>query len=175
MPPPPAGYGYGEPPVPGMGGARTASMGQRFLARLVDGAVIGIPAVIVVVIVLAVALAGESDTIEAGGEPSGSVLAAYFTSLGAVLALSALYEVGMIATRGATLGKRALGITVVRESDLRVPGWGPAALRWLIPFVGVVVCWVGALLVYLSPLFDNSGRMQGWHDKVAKTLVVTTR
>jgi hypothetical protein len=41
--------------------------------------------------------------------------------------------------------------------------------------VGALVCFVGALLVYASLLFDRSGRIQGWHDKAAHDLVVKMR
>jgi hypothetical protein len=48
-------------------------------------------------------------------------------------------------------------------------------MRWLLPMIGSFLCYVGALLVYLSPLFDSSGRVQGWHDKAANTLVIGLR
>ena len=64
---------------------------------------------------------------------------------------------------------------VVREQDGGLPGWGQSALRWLIPQVAGLVCGLVTLLVYLSPFFDNTGRQQGWHDKVAKTLVVNSK
>ncbi len=53
-----------------------------------------------------------------------------------------------------------LGIRIVRTEDGRVPGWVPAILRWLVPFVGSFVCGIGQLVVYLSPFFDSSGRRQ---------------
>jgi len=37
------------------------------------------------------------------------------------------------------------------------------------------VCGIGALLVYLSPFFDNTMRFQGWHDKFAETVVISTK
>jgi hypothetical protein len=33
----------------------------------------------------------------------------------------------------------------------------------------------GGVIVYLSPIFDNSRRMQGWHDKAAGDLVIVAR
>ncbi len=34
------------------------------------------------------------------------------------------------------------------------------------------MCGIGALLVYISPFFDNTMRFQGWHDKFAETVVI---
>jgi uncharacterized RDD family membrane protein YckC len=83
-----------------------------------------------------------------------------------------LYEWLMIGITGATLGKRALGLRVVRETTGEVPGVGAAFIRYIIPIVGAFVCYIGALLVYLSPFFDNTGKLQGWHDRAAGTLVI---
>ena len=174
MPPAPP-YGHGEPQVAGLGGVRTASMGQRFVARLLDALIVGIPAAIIIGLVLGTAASNEADTLAAGGSPSAGFVATYFTTILIVAVLSALYEIGLIGTRGATLGKSIMGVKVVREADGQIPGWGPSAMRWLIPFLGSFVCGIGQLVVYLSPFFDNSGRQQGWHDKVAKTLVITTK
>jgi hypothetical protein len=38
-----------------------------------------------------------------------------------------------------------------------------------------MICGLVTLLVYISPFFDNTGRNQGWHDKVAKTFVINSR
>ncbi len=94
---------------------------------------------------------------------------------GAILALliSLIYEPALIATRGQTLGKMMVGIKVVRAEDGGLPGWGKAIGRWvlpgvlsLVPFVG----WILQLLAYISLLWDD--RRQGWHDKMATTVVV---
>jgi uncharacterized RDD family membrane protein YckC len=76
---------------------------------------------------------------------------------------------------GATLGKFALGIKVVNQNTGATIGLGRSFVRAVIPFLGGFFCYVGALLVYLSPLFDRSGRLQGWHDKAAGDLVVSAR
>ena len=52
-------------------------------------------------------------------------------------------------------------------------GWREALLRWFIQFLAWWPCVVvGALVLYASPLWDRSGRRQGWHDKLAGTIVV---
>ncbi|MDQ2723532.1 MAG: RDD family protein, partial [Actinomycetota bacterium] len=89
--------------------------------------------------------------------------------------LTAGYEVTMIALRGATIGKQVMGVQVVQVANGQIPGWGPAIKRWVLPWAASFVCFIGALLVYLSPFFDNTKRFQGWHDKVAETLVISTK
>lgn len=84
-----------------------------------------------------------------------------------------LYEVLFIGLRGATPGKMAVGIKVVRPDTRQPVGVGSAFLRYLIPAAGSLLC-IGGVLVYLSPFFDNTGWQQGWHDKAAHDIVVRT-
>jgi uncharacterized RDD family membrane protein YckC len=166
----------GYPPAPGYGqapGAAVPGMGTRLLARLIDGVIVGIPLGIIYSVVIAGAASqAKVDPVTGQVTSGGGALAAIFPVLGLIGALTLLYEVGLIATRGATIGKSLMKIKVVREADGQIPGWGPSAMRWLIPFAGSFVCGIGQYVVYLSPFFDKSGRQQGWHDKVAKTQVV---
>ena len=104
--------------------------------------------------------------------------------LWAIAAVAALYEIALTAIKGQTLGKMATRTLVVREEDMfqpemgRPPSWGKSFLRWalptvlglpalFLPFIGNIL-W---LLCYLSLMWDRD--RQGWHDKVAKTFVVT--
>ena len=94
----------------------------------------------------------------------------------------ALYEVAMTARKGQTVGKRAMGINVLRADNGEVPGWGRSVVRWFIPVASSVACCliavaVGVLplaflapIVSLSMLWDKT--RQGWHDKFAGTLVI---
>jgi uncharacterized RDD family membrane protein YckC len=186
---PPPGQPYGYPPAaatpygqPGYGApvyagtAGLATMGKRFAARLIDMVIAG-----VVVGLLALLLIGTAATQVQTDPVTGQVTSGGAGLAGAIFGLIAIatafglfYEVGLIALRGATPGKQIMKIKVVREADGQVPGWGPAVLRWLIPQVGGLVCGIGQYVVYLSPFWDNTQRLQGWHDKVAKTLVINT-
>jgi uncharacterized RDD family membrane protein YckC len=69
---------------------------------------------------------------------------------------------------GRTLGMRLLRLRVIREdgSELGVLG---AFIRWLGLWLSFVVCFIGVIWV----AFDS--RHQGWHDKIARTLVVHVR
>lgn len=95
-----------------------------------------------------------------------------------------LYNVGLHATTGQTIGKRLVGIRLVRADEpTRSPGLPAASLRWLIqlgapqalqgvPVVGFLVGLFG-LADHLWPLWDQ--RNQALHDKAARTLVVRVR
>jgi uncharacterized RDD family membrane protein YckC len=181
--PPPYGaapYGqqypaYGAPGgVPGGTPGGLASMGKRFGARAIDAVLYGIVGTIAQSLIVG-SLLTDPVTIDENGQLTGGTgfFAGFFAYIFVVAIFGILYEVIMIALKGATLGKMAVGIKVVREADGGLPGWGPSALRWIIPQVaGWVSCGLGGIVVYLSPFWDNAGRQQGWHDKVAKTLVV---
>lgn len=128
-----------------------ASMSRRLAARMIDGLILTFVALL-------------------GFLLMQSALVVWLV----VLVLGSVYEVGFIAVRGATPGKSAVGLRVIREVDGRVPGWGSSAIRWLIPNAAGLFFVVGQFLVYLSPLFDATRRNQGWYDKAARTLVVKT-
>lgn len=95
----------------------------------------------------------------------------------------------MIASRGQTLGKKAMGVKVIDYADGDLPSMTMSFKRWI--FYGVTSA-VGnlfgqeqpgifiaaafgliAFLVLASPLFD--GQRRGWHDKLAKTVVIRTK
>lgn len=157
------------------GGYAAPGMAKRLVARIIDGVLIGV----VLVVLGGILLGGAASRMQMDAQGnvtavSGGFVAAYLGYMGLALVLGLLYEVGLIALRGATLGKQLMKIKVVREVDGAVPGWGPSVLRWILPQgASALTCGIGGIVVYLSPLFDNSGRQQGWHDKVAKTQVVS--
>jgi uncharacterized RDD family membrane protein YckC len=193
QPPPPGGVGGGLDYIqlPGVGTVRLASMGQRFLARLLDGLIVGIPITIIFTVLSGVLFASavnststydpETGTYTGGTVAAGAGLGIIGTVMlfpVLILVLEILYEVSMIATRGATFGKQIMGVKVIREHDGSLPGWGPAFGRFGLMFGPVIVPCIGplfTLLCELSPFFDSLGRRQGWHDKAAKTIVVATK
>ncbi|GAA2414192.1 hypothetical protein GCM10010420_49760 [Streptomyces glaucosporus] len=213
---PPQGYGYpqqgapqpgGYPPPPGtvqanngyiniahLGTVRIATMGQRFLARLIDGAIIGaIYAIILIAGVgSALGLSAEAGSniedcgaytdpgydacvdrsIQDAADSFAATMSALFTAILLIALVTLVYEWLMVAVKGATFGKMALGLKIVKEADGRAPGVGGGFIRYIIPVLGGFLCGIGQLLVYLSPFFDNSGKLQGWHDRAAGTVVI---
>ncbi|MFF9070714.1 RDD family protein [Streptomyces sp. NPDC014646] len=190
------GYGYPQQPpapgtlqanngyinVPNLGTVQIGTMGLRLGARLIDGLAIGVLYGIISAIGVAGALglakSTEDCTYGTAGydscmnDASAGFIATMFSMLAILVLVTLLYEWLMISLVGATLGKMALGLKVVKESTGQNPGLGAGFIRYIIPIVGAFLCYIGAVLVYLSPFFDNSGKLQGWHDRAAGTLVV---
>lgn len=171
---------YGAPGMAAPLPFQAADLGQRFLARLIDWVILSVAYGVLYGVLTALLVSSSTTQIDpATGQftNNGAAMGAFGLMLLFWLlvfpAIGILYEVMMIATRGATVGKMAMHIKVVKEIDGSVPGWGPSFVRWLFPTgLSLITCGLGGLLVYLSPTFDNSGRLQGWHDRAAKTLVV---
>ncbi|MCK9229158.1 MAG: RDD family protein [Syntrophales bacterium] len=69
---------------------------------------------------------------------------------------------------GQTPGKWVVGVKVIRDTGEEMT-LGYAFLRW----VGYLVSYMFLCLGFLWAAFD--GRKQGWHDKIAGTLVIRTR
>ncbi|HEY9372364.1 RDD family protein [Streptomyces sp.] len=174
--------------VPVLGTVQVATMGARFGARLIDAVIYGVVYAIISAIGLAGA-AGAAKSIEDcnGLDPLGSeyqtcvndasaaaggVIAGFFGFILLFAIVGLLYEWLMVAFFGATVGKMALGLRVLKENTGQVPGIGGGFIRWIVPMVGAILCGIGQLLVYLSPFFDNSGKLQGWHDRAAGTIVI---
>jgi len=66
---------------------------------------------------------------------------------------------------GRTLGMRLLRLRVIRADGSQI-GVVNAAIRWLGLWLSFVVCFIGVIWVAVD------SRHQGWHDKIANTLVV---
>jgi uncharacterized RDD family membrane protein YckC len=167
--PPPPPTPPAPPPMPGPGhGAPTpgpsyADMGQRLLARIVDWVLVGVAYLVIFGLFFAGA-AGRVTVDPKTGELTGGgrgLIASFFLAIFILSIIGVVYEVVLIALRGATVGKKVMGIKVVREQDGGIPGWGPSLLRWVVPLIGSFVCGIGQLVVYLSPFFDNTRRYQG--------------
>ena len=105
---------------------------------------------------------------------AGSAVGGLFLWLGLASLLSlrtAVWLWGWEATTGKTPGSLVLGLRTANE-DGHAAGWGAIFLRGLIIAVGGLVLAVGAVVVVVSNLWDRNHKRQGWHDKVAKTLVL---
>ena len=141
-----------------------ATPGARVGARLVDAHIFSVLwAVVLIVSIFAL------DAADVDGPDVGFLVVLTVPLIVAGL----IYEVVMVATRGQTLGKMAVGIKVVRFDTGARPGAGKSFGRWalpnlvlLIPLVG----WLFTMFCYLSLTWGND--RQGWHDKAARTLVV---
>jgi uncharacterized RDD family membrane protein YckC len=87
-----------------------------------------------------------------------------------LLQLAALiYFVGFWTWRGQTPAMMLLGLRVARDQDGTKPGLGRSILR----YIGYWLSWTALFIGFIWVAFD--GRKQGWHDKIAGTVVVRRR
>jgi uncharacterized RDD family membrane protein YckC len=85
-------------------------------------------------------------------------------AFGALVGLA--YFVGLWTWKGQTLGMMPFGLWVVREED----GGMLDLTRALLRYVGLIVSFAAILLGVIWVAFD--ARKQGWHDKMARSLVI---
>lgn len=140
-----------------------APISRRAVAYLIDALIAGGLAIVLsIVLGVAVALSGGLEaslmTVAIGGPLVSLVLLGWFV----------VYTV-MQAGAG-SIGMRAQGLRLVSEADGSSIGFGRALLRNIV--FGLTA---GIVVGYFTPLFDGSGRFQGWHDKVGRSLVLDAR
>ncbi len=138
---------YGQQPQYGQPQLQYVGVGPRFLAVLIDAIILGV---------------------------IGGILGAIFRDSpglsGGVTGLLALaYFIVLEATQGATLGKMALGLRVVKTDGSPIT-WTESIIRNLLRIIdGLFVYLVGAIFVWTSPLKQRLG------DRAAHTVVVKRR
>lgn len=144
-----------------------ANYGRRFVAFLIDGAFGGVLTTIFALPILwivAASVAPGSSSVDLAGLPSALITLA-----------SGLYPLAMLvlqAFTGFSLGKRIMGLRIVKIETLIRPGIGRMLLRGVIVGASNIVVGIGPLLVYLSPLWDPTKRLRGWHDRMSGTWVI---
>ncbi len=152
-----AAYGASGGDIDPRSGLAYASPGQRFLAYLIDGAVIFVG--YIATWILAIVLGAISDAL--GGL---MLLVGYLV----VIALSLVMIVlGLGGPLGQTPGKHLMGIKVVGPNPGPI-GAGKAFVRWIGYLLDSIIC--GLPIGFLWILFDKEKR--GWHDIIADTRVV---
>jgi uncharacterized RDD family membrane protein YckC len=144
---------YGEPSghPPPSGGQEPGGLGLRFLARLIDGVIVG-----VVAFVLALAI--------------DSVTNVWITGLFSGL-LTFIYFVAFETTQGWTPGKKLLGLSVHGPGGAPKPDIQQSAIRnsWtllnIVPFVGGLLTLVAVIVIAVT--INSSPTKQGKHDELA--------
>jgi uncharacterized RDD family membrane protein YckC len=147
---------------------RYAGVGIRFGARFIDGLVFLVPMVTAFVLLMP----GFLQTAGGGINP----LAFNGLFLATALGFTLIYEVLMLRFRGATLGKMACGLRVVRADGSGL-GWGVSFGRYFMYNVVIssipIVNWILLLTTAIMAGTDNESR--GLHDRVCDTRVIHTR
>jgi uncharacterized RDD family membrane protein YckC len=143
---------------------------MRFAARFIDSFVLVAPILILAAVLI-------PNLLRARGEAPSPALAAFSLILFLILFLAViLYEVLMLRYYGATVGKMACGLKVVRSNG-RSLGWGVSFGRFFMWYV------VTGSIPYLNlVLMPVSGIMTGvdqekrsLHDRVCDTRVIYKR
>ncbi|MET7680161.1 RDD family protein [Streptomyces sp. NPDC005423] len=156
--PPQQGYGYpqqqgGYPGYPAQGGypgaaPSYANWGQRFLGTLVDGLIFVVPYVLIIL----------------GRKVAVLMVIGVLAILGV-----AIWQLIQEGRTGQTIGKKALGIRLVREATGQPLGVGMAFVRRLAHFLDSIACYLG----WLWPAWD--AKRQTFADKVCGSIVIRTQ
>jgi uncharacterized RDD family membrane protein YckC len=127
-----------------------ASVGRRFAAIFVDQLIFGVP---ILAVMFAIGMFSEGTE-----EPPCGFLAAF----GVVMLLGLLYEPLMLTRWGATVGKRAMGIRVVRPDGSKISAgqaWGRFGIKSILGIISYIT-------VFMTP------EKTCVHDIAAKTRVI---
>jgi uncharacterized RDD family membrane protein YckC len=141
--------------------ANYAGWWVRFFAYFVDNLIIGIPASIVGGIIAAVTGAFSSTN------PNGGGVFIFYAIL--VLATVGYYVYFWTQRDGQTIMNKALGIKVAKTDGSPITT-GTAIIRYIGYIINSII--FGLPIGFIWAAFDS--QKQGWHDKIAGTIVVKT-
>lgn len=142
--------------------AQIAPISRRAIGFLIDAFIaVGLTIVLGVGLVIAATLAG----------PEGMLTTLLIGGLIVLILLLGWFVGYTLMQAGAgSIGMRAQGLRLVSAREQGPLGFGRALLRNIIFGLACSI-----VVGYFTPLFDGSGRFQGWHDKVAGSLMVDAR
>jgi len=138
-----------------------ASVGVRFVALLIDLAIYACVA-FAIGFVMEFVLGGRPS--EKPGEMAPQQTMVLVLTLLIVYSIPIIYEIVFIGKYGATLGKMAMKIKVVRPDGSPV-SWGQATGRFFAKILSHVICYIG----YLMAIWDPERR--ALHDQICNTRV----
>ena len=175
-PPSNAGPVMSSPPAMA-GSIHYAGFWIRFVARLIDGVLLGVAGVIIrIPLFLMFGISSGFGRGFGGGFGRGeggfvflpAIMGVLGISIILSIALAAAYEVYFVSTRGGTLGKLALGLKIVRADGSPVDA-GLALGRWFAHFLSGAIFMIG----YIMAGFDAQKR--ALHDHICQTRVIYSR
>ena len=140
-----------------------APTSRRAVAYVIDALIAGGIGIVLSGILVTIAVAT--------GSPEGLlVVLAIGVPVVVALELAWLVVYTFMQSGTGSIGMRAQGVRLVDAANGESIGFWRALLR------NVVFGLAASIVVgYFTPLFDGSGRFQGWHDKVAKSVVIDAR
>lgn len=137
-----------------MAGWHYAGFWVRFLAFVLDGIVLGIlGAVLTPFSGPQFTATGTNFEVHAGANALGTLL-------------GLVYFIGFWSWRGQTVGMMPFNMQVVNVAD----GKRIDVVRGLLRYVGIIISIIPLFLGLIWAAFDP--RKQGWHDKMAQTVVI---
>lgn len=131
---------------------------RRFAANFLDNLIISVAGIAVIFALRALGILEASDNPEMQPKDMLAMLLVYAGIF--------FYSLWFWANKGATPGKQVMGLRVQHKDTGANLTYGQGVLR----LIGYVISWVFLLLGYLWVAFD--ARKQGWHDKIASSVVV---
>ncbi|SRR6266568_109286 len=149
-------------------GRRYAGFWVRFGARLIDGLVLTVPILIIAALLIPNLIRASKSQ-----APNPALGGFTLTVFAVFFLVTVCYEVGMLRYRGATLGKMACGLKVIR-SDGRSLEWGVSIGRFFmwnvvtngIPYLNFILMLVSSITLGVD------GEKRALHDRVCDTRVV---
>lgn len=168
--PPMSSPGY--PPQPAY---PYASWIARVIAYVLDYIIVPLPGVILMIVGAVIAFSGAEVTTADAYETSNvdgvnaAGIAVMVVGGFSILLIEVWNYVFRQGNTGQSLGKKWLGIAVVRESDGVPLGPAMALLRWIMMAILGGACFIN----YLWPLWD--GKRQCWHDMIVRSVVIRVR
>lgn len=134
----------------------------RLGAVLLDAAIVVVPAIVIAVLVPSLPINGTAS--------SGFSMMMGLLGLGFIA--FAIYQLIMLYRHGQTLGKKILGIRIVRSDGSRAGLGRIVLLRYLVPGLIGLIPYVGFLFSLVDPLFIFGDEKRCVHDLLADTIVV---
>jgi uncharacterized RDD family membrane protein YckC len=135
---------------------------RRFVARLIDGILLAVVGLIIRA-PFAFTLGWSPRGLGPGAIPMMFGMMGFTTLL--QIAVAVAYETYFLSTRGATLGKMALGLKVIRSDGSGIPP-GLAVGRYFAQWISALILLIG----YIMAAFDSEKR--ALHDRICDTRVI---
>jgi uncharacterized RDD family membrane protein YckC len=140
-----------------------ASRMARLGAVLIDSFALVVPAMVIAVALPAMSEPGE------GLSTGGTALIAVF---GLVILAFCVYQMVMLHRHGQTLGKKLVGVRIVRQDGSRASFGRVIGLRYFVPGLIGAIPLLGPLFSLIDPLFIFGDDKRCLHDRFADTIVV---
>ncbi|MFC1591781.1 RDD family protein [Thermodesulfobacteriota bacterium] len=137
----------------------------RLLAICIDGVLLGLIVLLLFIALIMVVNGSLSDYIRKPEELMAMLSGPFWL---VCTVIEAFYFVYFHAVTGQTVGKLICGIQVLSSAGTEI-----GFLRSLLRYVGYMLAYIPLCLGFLWIGFDR--KKQGWHDKLARTVVVRLR